>query len=309
MKTSKHRHCERSDCEAKPKQERSEAISLYISQNHRRLLRTLRALAMTRVSEIASGAFGSLAMTMLFVALMTCIHVCFASEDVNPAVAFYRGNNYYEQAKYDEAIAEYQMVLNAGYESGNLYYNLANAYFKKGLLGEAILNYKRAERLIPYDVDLKANLGYARSAVQQPVVQVANLFVRLLANVVGGFSADSLTVFLAILYIIIFACATGLLFIKAGQRPLRVLLLLSCAVFIIAAAGFFIKINQISQPWAVVLDREAAARYEPFDSATAYFEVFQGQEVLLVKKKGDWAFVKRPDGKAGWVKSASIEKI
>lgn len=296
MTNRKRRHCEE-----RGRRPSDEAISLDVSPIPRRLLRqSLRP-------SLRSG-LRSLAMTV-FSVIFILRSFCVAAEDANPAVAFYRGNNYYEQGKYDEAIAEYQMVLNAGYESGNIYYNLANAYFKKGLFGKAILNYKRAERLIPYDVDLKANLEYARSAVQQPVVQAANLFVRLLANVVGDFSADSLTVFLAILYIIIFGCATGLLFIKAGQRPLRVLLLLSCAVFIIAAAGLFIKINQISQPWAVVLDREAAARYEPFDSATAYFEVFQGQEVLLVKKKGDWAFVKRPDGKAGWVKSAGIEKI
>jgi len=234
---------------------------------------------------------------------------CFAGEEANLSASFYKGNAYYEQAKYDEAIAEYKSVLDAGYESGNIYYNLGNAYFKKGKIGMAVLNYKRARRLMPHDMDLKANLDYASSTVGQPAHQAADFFVRLLMNALGGLSVDFLTVFLAALYAIIFACAICLLFTKKGRRFLRLFLLASCVVFIIVGAGLFIKMDHMSQPWAVVLEQDVEARYEPFDTATVYFNLFQGEEVLLVKSRDGWAFIKRPDGKAGWVKASSVEKI
>ena len=38
--------------------------------------------------------------------------------------------------------------------SGRLFYNLGNAYFKAGELGRTVLNYNRAQKLMPYDKDV-----------------------------------------------------------------------------------------------------------------------------------------------------------
>jgi tetratricopeptide (TPR) repeat protein len=50
-----------------------------------------------------------------------------------------------------------------GIRSGELYYNIGNTYFRMGDLGRAILNYRRAQLLLPGDPDLLSNLEYARS--------------------------------------------------------------------------------------------------------------------------------------------------
>jgi tetratricopeptide (TPR) repeat protein len=237
------------------------------------------------------------------------IPFCFAVDDAKPPVLFYKGNMAYEQAKYDEAIVEYQKVLDKGYESGNLYYNLGNAYFKKGQLGKAILNYRRAQRLMPQDVDLRANLEYAQSAVEQSVAPRMSLPMKIAINFVNDISMDALVRFLGALYLLIFLLATGLLFVNSLKRHIKPFLVIISVIFISSAAGLFIKLHQISQPWAVVLDKEAEARYEPFENATAHFKIFQGQEVLVIKPKDLWVFIKRPDGKAGWLKAVSVEKI
>jgi hypothetical protein len=171
------------------------------------------------------------------------------------------------------------------------------------------LNYKRAKRLIPQDVDLKANLEYAQSTVEQPVARRLSLPMRIAVNFINDMSMDTLTRFSAIVYLLMFLLAAALLFIKTLHRPLRLIFTISVVIFIFSAAGLFMKINQANQPWAIVLDREVEARYEPFESATAYFKLFQGQEVLALNVKGGWVFIKRPDGKSGWVKAASVENI
>ena len=239
-------------------------------------------------------------MRVLILCLVFCCSVCFAADEQNPSVLFYKGNMAYEQAKYDEAVVEYEKALLSGFESGNLYYNLSNAYFKKGELGRAILNYKRAERLMPQEVDLRANLNYAFSLIEQQTAVRTNL---------ADLSMDGFAVFLAGLYLFIFLLAVILLFLKNKLDFLKGILKISCTLFIIVLAGFFIKIHQVSQPFAVILDKEAEVRYEPFDSATSYFKLFQGQQALLLRQKDSWAFIRRADGKTGWLKASSVEKI
>jgi tetratricopeptide (TPR) repeat protein len=80
-----------------------------------------------------------------------------------PQTIFFKANTRYHDGAYEDAAREYQRLLESGIESGNLFFNLGNAYFKVGDVGRAILNYERAALFMPSDPDLAANLAYARS--------------------------------------------------------------------------------------------------------------------------------------------------
>jgi hypothetical protein len=162
---------------------------------------------------------------------------------------------------------------------------------------------------MPGDVDLKANMEYAQSSVEQAVSQRAPVFIRVFDKATETLSPDNLVVVSAVSYSLIFLLAVMWLFVKDIRRYLRLLIFVCCVVFILSAAGLYLRIDRINQPWLVVLDKEIEAKYEPFDTATTYFRLFEGQEVLLAKAKGEWAFIKRPDGKLGWVRASGIEKI
>ena len=72
-----------------------------------------------------------------------------------------QGDSAYINKEYDQAIEIYEALLQQG-ESGEVYYNLGNAYFKQDELGRAILNYERALLLQPGNADISANLDIAR---------------------------------------------------------------------------------------------------------------------------------------------------
>ena len=57
-------------------------------------------------------------------------------------------NTAYINSDYHRAIEAYRQLMLRGYASDKLYYNLANAYFKAGRYGKAILFYNRALRLL-----------------------------------------------------------------------------------------------------------------------------------------------------------------
>src|SRR3990172_12167297 len=118
----------------------------------------------------------------------------------NPKYTFYKANTLYEEGKFDEAIVEYQKLLKDNVESGNLYYNLGNCYFKKGEPGRAILNYERAKRLIPQDSDLKSNYEYAGSLLKERPQEITKSWIeKLLDKSSRIVTIDWLTVFLSIL--------------------------------------------------------------------------------------------------------------
>jgi len=71
----------------------------------------------------------------------------------------------YKDGRYESAIERYRTILDGGRESGALYYNFGNSYFKKGNLGKAVLNYERAKRFIPRDSDLNFNDTYVQSQI------------------------------------------------------------------------------------------------------------------------------------------------
>ena len=74
------------------------------------------------------------------------------------------GDSDQAQALYQQAIAGYQKIIEAGgIHNAMLYYNLANSYLLTDDLGRAILNYRRAQYLDDSNPDIHKNLNFARS--------------------------------------------------------------------------------------------------------------------------------------------------
>ena len=90
---------------------------------------------------------------------------------------FDEGNQRYQEGDFDGALERYAQILDDGLESGELYYNIGNTYFKLGELGPAILYYERARRLMPGDGDLLANLELARSLTADEIAPLPGFWL------------------------------------------------------------------------------------------------------------------------------------
>ncbi|UCH82283.1 MAG: tetratricopeptide repeat protein, partial [Nitrospiraceae bacterium] len=147
------------------------------------------------------------AYTVIFIALFICMALSPAyaqnEREDDPGYIFYKANALYEDGKYDEAIEVYTSLIDQGRESGNLYYNIGNSYFKKGELGKAIVNYERANKLIPDDSDLKSNHDFARSKVRNTVSGNTASFHGKVMALYKGFSINGLTIILSVLFIVL----------------------------------------------------------------------------------------------------------
>jgi len=214
-------------------------------------------------------------------------------------------NNAYRDGKYDDAIAGYETVLKHGFESGPLYYNLGNSYFKKQQFGKALVNYERARRLMPRDLDLMANSQFAASEVQNHVPFTLSPWQKLWQRHIEFYSRDEMVLIISVL--LIFLGAAHLLVLYFGWKTGRLAMGGFAVLFLIFAYGLQMKLSADRD--AGILIKTAAARFEPSDKATIYFELPVGQRVQVHEREGGWAKIERPDGKAGWVSEESLEGI
>lgn len=235
--------------------------------------------------------------------------LCFADDTNKPLTHFYEGNTAYKDGDYQGAVTAYEKIISQGKESGNLYYNLANSYFKLGNLGKTVVNYERARRLMPRDGDLESNYGYALSQIPNYNTAGAWHAVPLqgILKLENTLTVDGIYGLVIFLYMVLGAVLILGLILKWPKEKYRIALIV-CAVFLMVQITFlFHKIQTESQQAIILTDTDA--KFEPRAEATTYFKMSEGSRVNILSWEGDWCKVIRPDGKGGWVKKDSVEKI
>ena len=233
-----------------------------------------------------------------------------AAVPTTPQTAFFRANTLYTQGQYAEAVEAYEAVLQSGLVSGNLYFNLGNAYFKAGQVGRAILNYERARHFLPSDPDLAANLRFAHSLTGTEVCQPP-LWQRLVFPLAQRVATDQLVWLTCVTYTLLFAILAVYRLWPRRPRWLR------SVGWGVAASLVVLTLSLVQQlrtsEWqrhAVVLKQEdTPVRFEPAASGTVHFSVTQGTRVQVFDVREDWWQVARCDGRRGWVEKDALEEL
>jgi len=246
--------------------------------------------------------------------LLSCFISCAYAEEFpdDAARLFYSANSLYEKREFDKAIEDYQKMIDQGIESGPLYYNLGNAYFKSGKTGYAILYYKKAARLMPADSDLKSNLSYAQSLTEdsglQPVAQ--NKFTWAMNIPFKEFTLNGVARILIIMYLLVMSLLAGGIVSPVFKRRATFIFYPVLILFLLSLAGFSVRYySEEVLTHGIVVAKEAECKYEPIDKSTTYFTFREGQEVLVLKTRNGWRRIRRLDGKLAWVKSDAVEEI
>lgn len=219
---------------------------------------------------------------------------------------FYQANAFYEKARYDQAIEAYEKILAKEIESGSIYYNLGNCYFKKAQLGKAILNYEKARRHIPGDKDLESNYDYAKSLIKTNIpADKKNWPARVSNKIFSKVTIDGNMIFLSAVYLLMMINIILIVCVKSLKKYSLFLLSILAVCFL---TGFFAvkdKIARIGKE-AIVIVSETTANFEPFDRATAHFTLYEGMKVDVSVVREGWLKIKRADLKTGWVKQEDL---
>ena len=227
-----------------------------------------------------------------------------------PQTVFFHANTLYTQGQYTAATEAYEAVLQSGFASGNVYFNLGNAYFRNGQAGKAILNYERARRFLPSDTDLGANLQFARLLTGAKGCQLP-LWNRLAFPLAHTLATDSFLWFTSIAYTLLFVILA--VYYLLPLRPQWLLYAgwgLAVLLFVMTTSLIQQARTDDLQRKAVVLAKEdSPVRFEPADNGTVHFSVTQGTLIQILDIREDWWQVARCDGQRGWIEKDVLEEL
>jgi len=226
---------------------------------------------------------------------------------------FDSANVAYSKADYKKALILYDSVIKLNYESGELYFNIGNAYFKTNEIGKAILNYERAKKINPSIADVDFNLAIANQKIEDKIDVVNNLFFTEIKNhLVDSFSEKTWS----FIFLLLFVISLVLFFVYyvsriSGWRKLgffggMIALCFSVLIFFTAKSKYSKTVNSQS---AIIISSSVTVMGSPTDSGTKLFIVHEGLKVGVSDKIGAYAEITLPNGKSGWVKNTEIEEI
>ena len=209
----------------------------------------------------------------------------------------------YDENRLPEAIAGWQALADEGQALPEVLFNLGNAYYRHGDLGEAILAYRRAQRLAPRDPDVRANLGFAAQSagIELPAR-------RPLAALLLDFSRAEWLGFGAVCFWLL----AGVLAVwiawprfRFAARPAAAGL---AALLLLALVGLALHRELDQIPEGVVMTREQKILSSPLETATPLLAVPEGAIVRMRENRGTWVEVELGETR-GWLPAAALAPV
>jgi tetratricopeptide (TPR) repeat protein len=219
----------------------------------------------------------------------------------------------YINKEYTKAIDIYEQLLQQG-ESGEIYYNLGNAYFKQDKLGRAILNYERALIIQPGNADVSANLDIARAKTVDKINPNPEIFfVAWTRSLINSLSVDTWGAW-GIGFFICTLVALAIYFFTKGVRWRKIgffVALISLIISIVTNLFAFEQKRKIDHRTdAIVLSPSVTVRSTPSDEGTSLFVIHEGRKVSIKDDSmKEWKEITLEDGKVGWIPVSAIEII
>lgn len=235
-------------------------------------------------------------------ALLLCLLLTALVRADTPQERLLQANEDYTRGRYAAAAEEYRLLVSQGWRTGEVYYNLGNAYQKLGDKGRARAAYEEALRLIPRDADLRRNARELQATLADKSLPPTNL-----ETLAGCFTRTELTVLASLFY---WLGAALLLWQLARRAAWRTACLGVCAVGVLLFGGLWVVRQQAQEGSpAVVVPTEISLFDGPGRDFEAGMKLHEGALVYVLGSRGDWREVVALGRVKGWVRAEELEPV
>jgi hypothetical protein len=224
-----------------------------------------------------------------------------------------KGNQYYQSGNFEKAADAYQKVVDAGYESPTLYFNLGNAYYRLGKTGYSILYYEKAAKLAPSDEDISHNLAIVNNKIVDKLDILPTFFLfKWWESILVSFTISGWTYLAFILYLIVLI-SIGLYFFAKSQFMQKYAVYSTggfLILLIITSVLLSVRMNrELNVKNGVITEQVVNVKSSPDDKSADSFIIHEGIKVKMEDKVNDWVRIRLRDGKVGWLQEKDLGVI
>lgn len=228
---------------------------------------------------------------------------------LEPDSTFHRATQAATSGDFKEAIDLYRQLIDTGYFSASLYYNLGLAYLHADSLGQARLWFERAMRLDPDDPELLHNLEVlCQRLPDQFEQQPGPLFVGLWSSFVLKLGV-SWWLWLALLSWWTLLTMAALWWWKRWMPPkwgLALVVVVFLTTALIACQRYRMTYSTKEE---VVMAAEVPVKTAPDEYGQVKLNIHAGTKVYILDQLTGHYKVELPNGETGWVEQLALEKI
>ncbi len=258
-----------------------------------------------------TGMKKSMKIALLIALVLTFFGAVILYADNEAANIYNRANKLYAEKEYSRALELYGELVDRGIENPALYYNLANTYFKAGMIGRAVLYYERALHLKPLDREIRANLKFVRMSLTDKISPLySESMYRVLQMVFAVFNLKVILI-IELLFFSAF-CALFILYSLSHSvsNSLKRFIIACGILFAVSIAGMSVYItNEKNHPAGIVLDKAVDVNSSPISESEKIFELHEGTKVKIIESRDEWVRFRIADGREGWIRADSIALI
>ena len=229
----------------------------------------------------------------------------------NDADVAYRNDKFLESIKLYEAQMSKNKLINQ--ESAQLYYNLGNAYFRDNQIAKAIVNYERALLLNPGDSDIRHNLRFTKTLIEDKIDSTDNFFInRWINGIQNLYSANSWAVIgIALFLLLIIAVGVYMVSTRLVLRKVSFYsgLALISLVIIINIFAFKQKHKISTRSTGIVMSASVSIYTSPDAHSQELFRLHEGAKVNIKREEGRWIEIAIANGSVGWLQKKNVEII
>ena len=248
-----------------------------------------------------------------FIFLILQAFLSFSLSAQTPEEMMNSGNGFYQQNNFSRAQITYKELIDKGYVSSVLYYNLGNAHYRLGDLGYAIYYYEKALKLAPGDEDILQNIKIANSRTIDKINEVPKIFITrwweglVVSLTVSGWS------FVLLLVFVLFLFYLGLYLLSRKNNLQRIAFYSGSGVLLVMILVFFIWVARFSietsEDYGILCAKNATVKVSPDRQSNDAFMIHEGIKFSLEEKINNWYKIKLADGKLGWLPQDVVGKI
>ena len=242
--------------------------------------------------------------------LVYLLFICFFSLSAQNKDLFQKANTAYNEGNYSDAINNYELILENGETSAELYYNLANAHYKLSHIAPSVYYYEKALQLNPGDSDVKNNLEFAQRMLIDEIEEVPKTGLLKITNKLISVLSFNGWAWTAVIGSILFAAFFLLYYFSNSSRQKRLffttsiiglILMLSALIFAFQQREF----NENSQ-FAIIFSEEAIIRNEPTLRSNEILMLHEGTKVKILETFQNWIKFELANETQGWMDKSDV---